>query len=167
MSSRKCTLTNRVGTIQEPKAEIIRVIADVQQDIRKRVIGNFIEHVNTCRLSGVAHFMGHPILSAYHRERIILGEQTRRILKLDSVGSQLIWMLRIYSRSAARTKIIQKTTSHTKSYSLNEKFKIPPFTMLSPFFFGNGGDGQQKFAMWATRRSEIDGVVAVRNEDSR
>lgn len=54
MSNLKCTLTNRV-TIQQLKAEILRVIADVTPDIRERVIANFIERVNIRRLSGNGH----------------------------------------------------------------------------------------------------------------
>lgn len=37
---------NKPVTIQQMKAEIIRVIADVTPDICERVIGNFIERVN-------------------------------------------------------------------------------------------------------------------------
>lgn len=43
---------NKPRTIQQLKAEILRVIVDVSPDIYERVIINFIKRVNTCRLSG-------------------------------------------------------------------------------------------------------------------
>lgn len=39
-------------TNRELKAEIIRAIADIQPDDYEKVIGNFVEHVYTCRRSG-------------------------------------------------------------------------------------------------------------------
>jgi len=46
---------NKPRTIQQLKAEIIRVIADVTPDICELVIPNFIDRVNACRLSGGGH----------------------------------------------------------------------------------------------------------------
>jgi hypothetical protein len=46
---------NNRRTIQQLKAKILRIIADITPDICERVIINFIERVNTCRLSGGGH----------------------------------------------------------------------------------------------------------------
>jgi hypothetical protein len=46
---------NNPRTIQQLKAEILCVIVDITPDICERVIINFIERVNTCRLSGGGH----------------------------------------------------------------------------------------------------------------